>query len=1088
MINISFTTNASGQLTMPNVVPGSYQLICYGKKHTPIFIQVPANGGIVNLNSVISTPTSQQLANINVSQPTTTALTKAQADALYQTILITGSTLPMTSSWAITASFSLAGGAGSNLSTGSLVPITSSWASNAIQAISASYATFAQTFPAALPTGSTQQITASVALVSLSGGTGLITGSLVPITASVALIALSGGTGLITGSLVPITASRALTASTLVATTLPNAVLATDQNNQIVASQVTCNTDTLTGKFTGSLFGTASVATNALTSALATIAASVNPNVTLTNWTSSQTMSFDAQFNPKPQIHVIETGAKFIIDAGNYSMFLSSSHGGNLTLDFAGAAVISTAGITSSLGLNGTSSNAISASFSSKAVVSDAANSATSASYSLFASTTPAVLPTGSTQNITSSWANNVSSSNIVGTILTSSYATFAQTFPAVLPTGSTQNITASVALTAIAGGTRLATGSTVPITASVSLVAIAGGTQLATGSLVPITSSQALTASYVGTGTSGFLPAWTSGSVLSATSSVFQQNGLIGVNNTSPSVKLDVKGGTTSETILRVGSSTGDVVLLGQNQFAGGPFIQVNDNSNTSKILLQGAGDATFTNTGNVVLHPNKYVIVQGSVDGTRDTGIQFTGSNGDGTWMMDIDGFTAFDGGVISTTIAPSGDARFVGDVTASQFLANRISGSLFGTSSVAIKALTSTSASYSTFASSANTAISASWAPSSTTLSTGSTVPITASIAITSSYIANVVHLTGNESIAGVKKFTDNTQIVGLYDQIDSSPILIASERQLLDPASNVTLDFAERSLQGGDWSGNLTGSLFGTSSWATNVVNGIITASLVPITASWATTASFVKSASFAAAAGIASTIPIGTYNLTASWAISSSFTSKTASFATSGLSSSYAISSSWATNATQLLSPPSSSIFIDSAGSIHLRDTKTGIDWAYTDNAGSATDTFNTNKLKIISNIPASTQLLAGDTNGNVILSGVPITALNNLNVNTGSVITTLTGSNISVISTSTSSYHAAWYEYVAFSASNQRAGTVFGTFDGNNNLTYAEFTDVSLGNTDQVTMSISASLNNIQLITNVGSTYSWSIVANARYL
>jgi hypothetical protein len=135
----------------------------------------------------------------------------------------------------------------------------------------------------------------------------------------------------------------------------------------------------------------------------------------------------------------------------------------------------------------------ITASWSNKSILS---NTSTSASYATFAQTFPAVLPTGSTQNITSSWSNNsinAVSANNSNTSTTSSYSIFAQNIPSVLPTGSTQNITSSWALNLVGASSNLITGSTIPITSSVALVAISGGTQLATGSLVPITSSYSL-------------------------------------------------------------------------------------------------------------------------------------------------------------------------------------------------------------------------------------------------------------------------------------------------------------------------------------------------------------------------------------------------------------------------------------------------------------------------------------------------------------------------------------------------------------------------------------------------------------------
>jgi hypothetical protein len=84
-------------------------------------------------------------------------------------VLFTGSTYPITASWAVTASYALNGNAaGSQLYTGSTYPITASWA------VSSSYALYA-----------------------VSGGTKLFTGSTYPITSSwgiTASYALNSGT------------------------------------------------------------------------------------------------------------------------------------------------------------------------------------------------------------------------------------------------------------------------------------------------------------------------------------------------------------------------------------------------------------------------------------------------------------------------------------------------------------------------------------------------------------------------------------------------------------------------------------------------------------------------------------------------------------------------------------------------------------------------------------------------------------------------------------------------------------------------------------------------------------------------------
>jgi hypothetical protein len=146
------------------------------------------------------------------------------------------------------------------------------------------------------------------------------------------------------------------------------------------------------------------------------------------------------------------------------------------------------------------------------------APNAVSASFSTFAATGPAVLPTGSTQNITSSWANNVNAGNVIGTVgnaTSASYSTFAQNIPAVLATGSTQNITSSWANNVAAGNVI----GTVANATSASYATFASNIPavLPTGSTQNITSSWAQTSSYVSNEKATFL---FTGSIYQITSS----------------------------------------------------------------------------------------------------------------------------------------------------------------------------------------------------------------------------------------------------------------------------------------------------------------------------------------------------------------------------------------------------------------------------------------------------------------------------------------------------------------------------------------------------------------------------------------
>lgn len=99
--------------------------------------------------------------------------------------------------------------------------------------------------------------------------------------------------------------------------------------------------------------------------------------------------------------------------------------------------------------------------------------------------------------------------------------------------------------------------------------------------------------------------------------------------------------------------------------------------------------------------------------------------------------------------------------------------------------------------------------------------------------------------------------------------------------------------------------------------------------------------------------------------------------------------------------------------------------------------------------------------------------------------NTSSNITT-TGSNL-ITQISTGSYNAAFFDYIIMSGSNNRAGTVFGSWV-NNQLSYTEISNLDIGNTSTVTMSMALSNSYVQLLANIITTPPWNIKAIGRYL
>lgn len=112
-----------------------------------------------------------------------------------------------------------------------------------------------------------------------------------------------------------------------------------------------------------------------------------------------------------------------------------------------------------------------------------------------------------------------------------------------------------------------------------------------------------------------------------------------------------------------------------------------------------------------------------------------------------------------------------------------------------------------------------------------------------------------------------------------------------------------------------------------------------------------------------------------------------------------------------------------------------------------------------------------------------VLVGLPI--------DNSSSLTQVSQSNVVVVQRITGSYVAAFYDYTIFSASNSRAGTAFGTWNGSS-VAYTEFATTDIGNTAPVTMSLilssSTSATFVQLVTNAGQFINWNVRAIGRYI
>ena len=179
-----------------------------------VYLTLDTNTGKLGKSNIIVITTSGTAGTAGSSGTSATAGTSGltgypgSSGTSGVTLIHTGSTYPITASWAITSSYTLNGG--TQLYTGSTYPITASWAVNG---------------GTKLYTGSTYPITASRA-----------------ITASYALNGNAAGSQLYTGSTYPITSSWGITASYALNSGASTAVLFTSSffKGEIL-SKITCS-------------------------------------------------------------------------------------------------------------------------------------------------------------------------------------------------------------------------------------------------------------------------------------------------------------------------------------------------------------------------------------------------------------------------------------------------------------------------------------------------------------------------------------------------------------------------------------------------------------------------------------------------------------------------------------------------------------------------------------------------------------------------------------------------------------------------------------------------------------------------------
>ena len=254
-------------------------------------------------------------------------------------------------------------------------------------------------------------------------------------------------------------------------------------------------------------------------------------------------------------------------------------------------------------------------------------------------------------------------------------------------------------------------------------------------------------------------------------------------------------------------------------------------------------------------------------------------------------------------------------------------------------------------------------------------------------------------------------------------------------------------------------DLTGSLFGTASWANNAT----TASYIlqAVSASFATSASQAITASYILQAESASFATSASQAITASYilnAISASFATSasqaiTASYILNAESASFAASASQAITASYILQAVSASFATSASQAITA---------SYALNAGAGSG-FPFSGSAVITGsllVSGSGLVVTGS------LSTLETFNINNARFNSTSSATT-TGTTI-VSSNATGSFNSAFYNYYISSGSNARAGQIMSVWSGST-IQYTEVTTNDIGNTNTASLAVTLATGNVRL-------------------
>lgn len=524
--------------------------------------------------------------------------------------------------------------------------------------------------------------------------------------------------------------------------------------------------------------------------------------------------------------------------------------------------------------------------------------------------------------------------------------------------------------------------------------------------------------------------------------------SGAVGIGTTSPIYKLDVSGeirttGNVPYFLLLERSANFGVyarwkrpdkeyyLALDINNNGGTDFTLYDGTAGASRLVVSGDGNIGIgTATPNAKLDVNGNTIITGSLTVTSTITAQTLVVQTITSSVDFVTGSTRF-GTLLSNTHQFTGSVSMTGSLSV---VGNGITSSLFGTSSWASNSISASQAQNAVTASYILNAVSASFASTASNVLGGAASYIPLWNTATSLSSSVMYQSSGNVGIGttspNAKLDVSGSAIISGSLTVNpgaGNELLVSSTGlsigNIVSDVHNVTgsLRISGSVITTGSVSAtNFTGSLFGTSSWSSNVVSS-----------SYALTA---LSSSFATSASQAQNAVTASYALTA---LSSSF----ATSASSAVSSSFALSASWAPIAGTTVFPYTGSALF--TGSIIL--------------TGSLTTSLNAN---IGGNASVS---------GSLVVSGSQYTY--------GVANTSLSATNV-ITSISTGSYRAAFFNYVMTSGSNARAGQIASVWYINT-CSFSEAITTDIGTTVGQEMSARISGSFIQLV--ASSSANWTI-------